>query len=62
MRPAATCRGCHQGGMSLAGRDADDLADKIRLILAGERGHPPLALDDSSDEAIARLAEELAAD
>lgn len=60
--PAAACRGCHQGGMSLAGRDVDALAEKIRSILDGERAHAPLRLEDSSDEAIAKLAEELASD
>ena len=57
---AAACAGCHQGKRSLAGRDVDELAGAIRDIRDGEQKHPPLGLDDDSDEAIAALAAVLA--
>lgn len=57
---ASDCTGCHEGRLSLAGRDVDELAGAIRSIRDGELGHPPLGLDDDSDEAIAELAAALA--
>jgi len=57
---AEGCAGCHQGKRSLAGRDVDELAGTIRRIRDGELKHPPLDLDDDSDEALAALAAELA--
>ena len=57
---AEYCAGCHQGKRSLAGRDVDKLAGTIRGIRDGKLRHPPLELDDDSDEAIAALAAELA--
>lgn len=59
---AEGCAGCHQGKRSLAGRDVDELAGTIRRIRDGELKHPPLGLDDDSDEALAALAAELAAE
>lgn len=57
--PASTCLACHQGARSFAGQDAAAVAAKIRAILDGDVMHPPLGLDDRSDEAIAALAEAL---
>lgn len=58
---AAACGACHQGKRSFAGRDNKQLAAQIHGILDGKIKHPPLSLDDTSDEAIAELAEELTA-
>lgn len=58
---AEECGACHQGKRSLAGRDSDALAAAIRAIRDGKVKHPPLELDDTSDEALAELAAELAA-
>lgn len=57
---AATCRACHQGGLSLGGRPVDDIAAAIREIAAGARPHPPVDLGDGSDAAVRALAEALA--
>ena len=57
---AEACRGCHKDARSLAGRDAETLADHIRRIRDGELRHPPLRLDDDSDDAIDALAAALA--
>lgn len=59
---AAACMQCHTGPRSLAGRDADTLAGQIRSIRDGEVRHPPLGLDDDSDDAIEALAATLAAE
>ena len=59
---AAACAKCHTGPRSLAGREAEALADQIRRIRDGDVRHPPLGLDDDSDEAIEALAAELAAE
>lgn len=59
---AAACMKCHTGPRTLGGREAEALAEQIRLILDGEVRHPPLGLDDDSDEAILALAAELAAE
>lgn len=59
-RTASRCAGCHQGSMSLAGRDAAALAETIQSILSGARPHPPLELDDASEAAVRALAEQLA--
>lgn len=57
---AEACGACHQGKRSLAGKEHEQLAAKIRSILDGKIKHPSLRLDDTSDDAIAKLAMELA--
>ncbi|ANO50400.1 hypothetical protein [Woeseia oceani] len=60
--PATTsCANCHQGKLSFAGKDSQELAVRIHAVLNGEIRHPPLGLDDVSDAAIQQLAEQLAA-
>lgn len=56
-----TCVACHRGERSFAGEDADELAARIRAILDGDVMHPPLGLEDTSEEAVAALAEALTA-
>lgn len=59
---AASCATCHSGQLGFAGHDATELAGLIREILDGELAHPPLGIDDTSDEAIAELARTLTAE
>ncbi len=59
---AASCAACHSGNRGFAGRDADEIAGLIHEILDGEFTHPPLGIDDASDEAIAELARILTAE
>lgn len=59
---AASCAACHSGKRGFAGRDADEIAGLIREIMDGEFAHPPLGIDDTSDEAIAALARRLTAE
>lgn len=59
---AASCTSCHSGNLSLAGEDAVEIAGLIREILDGDLAHPPLVMDDTSDEAIAELARQLTAE
>lgn len=56
---AAACTSCHQGSRSFEGRDSDELAAGIRALLDGKLAHPPVSLDDTSDEALAELAKQL---
>ena len=59
-KPAAdACTSCHQGARSFKGRDSDKLAAGIRALLDGKLAHPPVALEDTSDEALAELAMQL---
>lgn len=58
---AASCAACHSGKRGFAGRDADEIAGLIHEIMDGEFAHPPLGIDDTSDEAIAKLARTLTA-
>jgi cytochrome c553 len=55
------CIACHRGKRSFEGRDSEELAGQIREILDDEIPHSPLELTDTSDEAIAELAEALTA-
>ena len=55
---AQKCKACHQGALSLAGQNEDELASKIKG-LSDKSNHPPVQLEDTSDEAIAGLAEAL---
>lgn len=59
---AGSCATCHSGNRGFAGRDADEIAGLIHEILDGEFAHPPLGIDDTSDEAIAELARTLTAE
>ena len=56
---AAACLACHTGTRSFAGREAAAVAEQIRLVRDGKIAHPPLTLDDTSDEALEALAAEL---
>lgn len=59
---SAACAACHQGALSLAGRDADEVAKLIEAIAAGERAHPPVKLPATDSASIAALAQALTAD
>ena len=53
------CMVCHQGGMSLSGQNADELAGKIKGLLSNTGNHPPMQIEDTSDAAIEALVKAL---
>lgn len=57
--PPSSCVACHQGELGFAGRDEKVLAEQIKAIRDAKKKHAPLALVDSSDVAIEKLAMEL---
>jgi hypothetical protein len=56
---ADACTSCHQGSRSFEERDSKKLAVEIGALLDGKLAHPPVSLDDTSDEALAELAKQL---
>jgi hypothetical protein len=59
---AAACESCHQGALSLVGKQPADVTAMIRVIADGVGKHPPVTLAlDLDDKNIVALAQALTA-
>lgn len=50
------CAACHQGGLSLTKYPAGELAQRIIKLRNNPASHPPLMLEQASEDDLTRLA------
>ena len=59
---AGRCTTCHQGGLSLTRYTDDELTQRILALRNNPANHPPLLLDNASEDDIRKLASALSSE